>query len=164
MRHRVASNHFNRDTDHRVALLRNLVRSLVLHGELITTNPKAKEVKRWADKVIYRAKTDTVANRRTLHRFFGKRDVVNTLIDRVAPSMKDRNSGFVSLSRVGLRRGDNAQLVKLSLMAKPERLGSLKSGIVHAAPAKKAVAKKVEAKSQPASKAVSKKRETKKEA
>ncbi|MBT4123895.1 MAG: 50S ribosomal protein L17 [Candidatus Pacebacteria bacterium] len=118
MRHRRKIKHFNRDTKSRKALLRNLLRSLVEHGEVVTTEAKAKEIKRWADKLISKAQNDTLATRRQLHSFFGKRDIVNTLVDRVAPAMKDRKSGFSSISKIGTRRGDNADVVKLSLMEK----------------------------------------------
>ena len=127
MRHRVHKKHFNRDTNHRKMLLRNLVRELLLHGAIKTTRPKAKEAGRIADKLISKAQDDSIATRRVLHRFFGKRDVVNTLVDRVAPAMKDRVSGFTTIKSVGVRRGDNTELVQIELVVKPARVGSLKS-------------------------------------
>lgn len=128
MRHRVHSLQLNRDTNHRKHLLRNLVRELVEHGAIVTTLVKAKETRRIADRLIGKAQTDDIATRRLLHRFFGKRDVVNTLVDRVAPAMKDRISGFTTISKVGTRRGDNTDMVKLQLMVMPERAGTLRSG------------------------------------
>jgi large subunit ribosomal protein L17 len=107
MRHRVTSKQFNRDTNHRKALLKNLVRSLIEEGLIVTTEAKAKETKRVADRIIHKAQTDSIATRRGLHRFFGQRDVVNTLVDRVAPAMKDRVSGFTTIAPMGNRRGDN---------------------------------------------------------
>ena len=127
MRHRVKKRHFNRDTNHRKHLLRNLVRSLIEQGEITTTVAKAKETKRISDKLISKAGKNDLNTRRVLHRFFGKRDVVNTLVDSVAPAMSDRRSGFTTMSRVGKRRGDNTQLAKLALVVKPENVGSLKS-------------------------------------
>lgn len=152
MRHRVKSHNFSRDTLHRQALLRNLVRELIEHGQIVTTKAKAKEVKRWADRLISKAKTDSLATRRTLHTFFGKRDIVNTLVERVAPVFDKRNSGFTTMSVAGLRRGDNTQMVTLALVVKPE-ISGLKSQKT-AAPAKtsatkttaKATAKKAPAK------------------
>jgi large subunit ribosomal protein L17 len=128
MRHGVAASHFNRDSKSRKALFKNLVRSLVEKGELETTIEKAKAVKKIADKIIHRALIDSVANRRLLHRFFGRRDVVNTLVERIAPAMKGRTSGFTRVTKVGLRRGDNATVAKLSLVAQPEAVGTLSSG------------------------------------
>ncbi len=121
---------FGRDTKHRKSLYRNLIRSLITHGEITITKAKAKEIKRLSDRLIYKAtqanKDNQVKVRRELHRFFGKRDIVNTLVDRVAPIMKDRVSGYTTLIDVGFRRGDNAHLVKLSLIAKPDKIGDLK--------------------------------------
>lgn len=167
MRHRIAHKHFNRDSNHRKALLKNLVRGLVVEGQVTTTVTKAKELKRLADKLIHKAQTDTVTTRRTLHRFFGRRDVVNTLVERVAPAMNDRSSGFTRIATAGLRRGDNAELATVSLVNKPATVGTLKSGKEHAVkttvkktvaakPATKAEAPKKVAKAKPAAKKVEK--------
>lgn len=157
MRHRVKTRQFDRDTKQRKALLRGLVRSLLEQGSITTTKQKAKEVKRWADKLIGKAKTDTISVRRQLHTFFGKRDVVNTLVDRVAPSMGKRVSGFTTIKNVGKRRGDNAEMVTLELIEMPDRVGTLKSDQAQksATKSKKSSAKKT---SKPA------RRTTKKEA
>lgn len=127
MRHRVKGKHLNRDANHRKMLLRNLVRSLIEVGEITTTEAKAKETKRIADKLIGKARVDSTANRRVLHNFFGKRDVVNTLVDRVAPVFKERVSGFTTLKSSGVRRGDNTKLMTLALLEKPEGVGTLKN-------------------------------------
>lgn len=146
MRHRVAKRHFNRDTKHRKAMIMNLVRSLVEQGEIKTTTEKAKEVRRWADKLVSKAKAGDVAARRSLHRFFGKRDVVNTLVDRIAPLFPDRNSGFTTKEVLGKRRGDNTEMTKISFVARPEVVGTLKAPkdavAVKATPAKKKSAPK----------------------
>lgn len=127
MRHRVTTKTFGRSTKHRQAMIKNMVRSLVEKGSITTSTEKAKEIKRWADKLIGQAKTDSVASRRQLHAFFGKRDVVNTLVERVAPAMGKRVSGFTSLKKIGRRRGDNAELATLSLIVQPDRVGTLRS-------------------------------------
>lgn len=120
MRHRVNKHHFNRDTKSRVALIRNLLRALIEHGSIVTTQAKAKEIKRQIDKLMTLAKTNTLANKRVLHEFFGKRDVVSTLIERIAPLFTDRNSGFTTISNFGKRRGDNAVLAQISFLKQPE--------------------------------------------
>lgn len=127
MRHRSKIKKFNRDTKSRKALFKNLVRSLVEQGSIVTTEAKAKEAKRIADKLIGKAKDDSLATRRTLHRFFGARDVVNTLVDRIAPEFSDRVSGFTRVTKVGVRRGDNTPIAKLSLVKTPETVGTLKA-------------------------------------
>ncbi len=141
MRHRRANKHFNRDTNHRKMLVRNLVRALVEQGEITTTEAKAKAVKQWADRLISTAQGDELHARRLLHRFFGKRDVVNTLVERIAPAMSKRKSGFSRIVRLGKRRGDNVEMVKLSLVEQPKETGTLKSGKTYKKPAKKAVKK-----------------------
>lgn len=153
MRHRVKIKHFNRDSKARKALFKNLVRSLIEHGYIVTTESKAKEIKRIADKIIAKAKTDSVATRRLLHKFFGRRDVVNSLVDRIAPEFKDRESGFTTLEKVGLRRGDNTKLAKLSLAKLPKRMGTLKAEKIEAKKlVKKAVKKKAPVKKKEAKK------------
>jgi large subunit ribosomal protein L17 len=127
MIHRVKTKHFNRDTNHRKALLRNLVRSLVEIGTVTTTVTKAKELRRLSDKLIHKAQTDTVPTRQLLHRFFGKRDVVNTLVERIAPAMTDRVSGFTTTARVGNRKGDNGQMMSVTLVKMPAGMGSVKA-------------------------------------
>lgn len=124
MRHRVSGRKFGRDTKARVALFKALARELVLHGTVTTTEAKGKELKRLADKLVGRAKTDSLITRRTLHRFFGKRDIVNTLVERVAPTFSDRTSGFTRIEKSGVRAGDNTQLVTISWVVKPEIVGS----------------------------------------
>jgi len=127
MRHGIKSKHFNRDVNSRKAMLRELVVNVVKHGQITTTLPKAKETRRIADRLIHKAQTDTVATRRILHRFFGKRDVVNTLVERVAPAMTNRVSGFTRITSAGTRRGDNAAMVTLALVIAPAVTGTLKS-------------------------------------
>lgn len=138
MRHRVTSKHFGRDVTQRQALIKGLVRNLMLHGEITTTKAKAKETKRWADKLIGKARQNDTASRRVLHHFFGKRDVVNTLVDQIAPLFSDRVSGFTTLSVVGFRRGDNTEMVKLELVKKPAILGTFQNAEAKAEPAAKA--------------------------
>ena len=120
MRHRVQDKKFNRNTDARKALLTGLLRNLVLQGSIVTTRARAKVLKRLADKTVGTAKVDSVATRRQLHTIFGKRDVVNTLVDRVAPAMSDRKSGFTRITDLGNRRGDNTPMAKIEFMTQAQ--------------------------------------------
>jgi len=104
----------------------NLTRSLFEHGEIETTQAKGKEVKRLADKLLAVAKQNTLAAKRELHAFFGKRDVVNTLTQVISPHLDKKESGFISLESAGKRRGDNSHMVKVTLLNKPDKLGSFK--------------------------------------
>ncbi len=152
MRHRIAGKKFNRDTNARKNLLSGLVRSLVEHGKIVTTQAKAKEVKRLTDKLVSIAqRDDNVAARRLLHRFFGKRDVVNTLVDRIAPLFTDRVSGFTTIKSAGVRRGDNTALFQLSFIKMPEVTGVLKApaSVKEAAAASRATGAKKSSKAAP---------------
>lgn len=120
MRHRVKAQHFNRDSKSRKALFKNLLSALFEHGAVETTEAKAKAMKRIADKIIGKALPGTVAARRVLERFFGSKQIVNHLVDGVAPGMKDRTSGFTRIVRLGRRRGDDATMVKLELVVAPQ--------------------------------------------
>lgn len=139
MKHRVKAKHFNRDNSSRKALLKNLLRDLFKHGEIKTSEARTKEVRRLADKLISTASKNTLAARRDLHKFFGRRDVVNTLVDKIVPAFGEKKSGFTALEKLAPRRGDNTVLFKLSLLTGDLKLSSLKK--------EKAVAvKKTEAK------------------
>jgi len=124
----------------------NLVRNLIVNGEITTTKPKAKEVKQWADKLMTTAKKGDLSARRTLHKFFGKRDVVNTLVDRLAPLFVGRNSGFTTDTKLGNRRGDNTEMVLVKFVSQPEVTGTLKAPVAKTRPVKAASAKKTEVK------------------
>lgn len=141
MRHRVATKKFNRDSNARKALLRELMRSLIAHGSITTSKAKAKELKRIADKLIGKASSDSVAQRRQLHKFFGKRDVVNTLTEKIAAETQ-RTSGFVTVKKIGVRRGDNTELYSVSLVDAPAEKGLRKPKEVTAKEAPQTASKK----------------------
>lgn len=153
MKHRVQAKQFNRDTNSRKALLMNLVRNLIEHGEITTSESRAKEAARLTNKLIGVAKAGDLTARRQLHRFFGKRDVVNTLVDKVAPAMTEKVSGFTALKKVAQRRGDNTELYKVSILAETKTWTSLNND---ARQAKKVEAKVSAAKAKKASKKASK--------
>ncbi|MCD8484446.1 50S ribosomal protein L17 [Candidatus Woesebacteria bacterium] len=138
MRHRVKSKSFNRDTKARKAMFKNLLVNLFEHGAIETTSQKAKQVKRLADKLISRAKPGTVQARRLLERFFGSKQVVNHLVDSVAPAMQDRESGFTTMTRIGRRRGDDADMVLIELVNQPAAKAEKAEANEEAKPAKKA--------------------------
>ncbi|HOA11925.1 50S ribosomal protein L17 [Candidatus Woesebacteria bacterium] len=127
MKHGVKAKHFNRDTQSRKALLRNSLRGLIEHGQIETSEARAKEIRRLADKLINQAQKGDVATRRRIHRYFGKRDVVNTLFDQVVPAVAERKSGFCSLEKLANRRGDNMPVYRLSLLVEEKKWQSLKN-------------------------------------
>lgn len=126
MKHGVKAKHFNRDNSSRKALLKNLLRALFEHGEIKSSEARIKETKRLADKMISKALENTSSARRELHKFFGRRDVVNSLIDQIAPAVGDKKSGFTTVKKIAARRGDNTVVFKLSLLTGDKKVTSFK--------------------------------------
>jgi large subunit ribosomal protein L17 len=157
MRHRVAGRKLGRTREHRLAMRRNLVASLIEHETISTTIQKAKEVKALAEKVINLAKKGTLQNRRQAISLIGtnrrivaleegervnKGTVVGKLFSDIGPRYLDRPGGYTRIIRMPLRRlGDNGELALLQLVGKDDRRkkvkGRKKGGKAKAAGAKK---------------------------
>ncbi len=121
MRHNKKKVKLGRTAEHRRALFRNLLSSLFLHGSLITTDAKAKEVKRRADRLISWAREGTLAaRRRAAAELFGPRPL-KALFEHWAPQFEGRTSGFTRLVKVGPRQGDGASQTLVELVGgRPE--------------------------------------------
>jgi len=119
MRHLKKVKKLGRDTEHRRALLRNQVISLFTHGKIKTTLQKAKETRRWAEKMITLGKVGTVPARREAFKFLVDRKMVNRVFDEISPLFKDRNGGYTRIYKLWRRRGDDAQMALLELLAFP---------------------------------------------
>jgi large subunit ribosomal protein L17 len=115
MRHRRAGRKLNRSPAHRRALFRNLVTALLEHERIRTTDPKAKEVRRIADRMITLGKQGTLHARRRAAAFVQKRSVVRKLFEEVAPRFANRAGGYTRVVSVGQRRGDSASLSIIEL-------------------------------------------------
>lgn len=120
MRHRVAGKKLARSRSHRKALFRNLLSALILHGEIKTTESKAKATRRLFDRLVTKGKSGTLHARRIVAAFLNNKQAVNKLVDEIAPKIRDRQGGFTRMIRLGRRRGDDAMMVKLELVEKPE--------------------------------------------
>ena len=116
MRHRVAGYKLGRNTSHRRALLRNLVTDFLEHGRLMTTLPKAKEVRPLAEKMITLGKRGDVSARRLAHGYLMTDEAVKRLFDTVAPRFGDRNGGYTRIVRTGFRQGDGGESVFIELL------------------------------------------------
>jgi large subunit ribosomal protein L17 len=116
MKHRVVGRRLDRTTEHRTAMLRNLVTSLLRHERIITTTPKAKELKRFADKVITLGKRATAHARRNAHRDVRDVEVLNKLFGPLAERYKARQGGYTRVVRLGHRAGDNAEISVIELV------------------------------------------------
>jgi large subunit ribosomal protein L17 len=89
-------------------MFRNLVTSLIEHGRVVTTDAKAKEVRRYADRMVTLGKKQTVAARRRARRFVMTDEALTRLFSEVAPRFANRNGGYTRIIKAGIRRGDAA--------------------------------------------------------
>lgn len=105
-----------RPTDHRRAMLRNLVTSFLEHGKIMTTMTRAKETQSIAEKMVTLGKRGDIHARRQALAYITKEDVVKKLFDEIAPKYKDKNGGYTRIMRVAPRRGDAAEVVVLELV------------------------------------------------
>jgi len=116
MKHKIGFNKLNRVAAHRKALVRNMITVLFKQEKITTTKAKAIEVRRAAEKLITRAKVDSVANRRIASsRLYGE-DAVAKLFTDIGPRFKERNGGYTRILKIGPRANDAANLVILELI------------------------------------------------
>ncbi|MEW5984433.1 MAG: 50S ribosomal protein L17 [Acidobacteriota bacterium] len=125
MRHRVAHRKLGRVTEHRLALLRNQAQALLQHEHIITTVPKAKELRPFVERLITVAKqgvAEGAANGRGLHarrlvaRDINDKDTLKKLFDDLAPRYAARPGGYVRIIRAGVRKGDAAEIALVELI------------------------------------------------
>ena len=116
MKHKNGFNPLSRTSAHRRALHRNMVTSLFKHERITTTKQKAMEIRRTAEKLITRAKVDSVHNRRQAATYIWDEAILNKLFTDIGPRMKDRNGGYTRVLKLGLREGDAAQVAILELV------------------------------------------------
>jgi len=116
MRHAVRGRKLGRTSAHRQALFRNQLQSLVTNERIITTLPKAKELRPIAEKVITRGKKGTVHDRRWVLSWILSRDLVKKLFDDIAPRFSTRPGGYLRIVKLGPRQGDGAEMAVLELV------------------------------------------------
>lgn len=120
MRHGHGLRKLNRTTSHRLAMLRNMMNSLLTHEVIKTTLPKAKELRRVVEPMITLAKEPTVANRRLAFDRLRDRDVVVKLFNELGPRFKARPGGYTRILKMGFRVGDNAPMALVELVDRAE--------------------------------------------
>ena len=116
MNHKNGFNPLSRTTAHRRAMSRNMVTSLFRYVRITTTKSKALEVRKSAEKLITRAKVDSVHNRREVAKFIQDEKILNKLFTEIGPRMKERNGGYTRVLKLGYRQGDAADVVILELV------------------------------------------------
>ena len=120
MRHGHGLRKLNRTSEHRQAMLRNMMVSLLTHEAIKTTVPKAKELRRVVEPMITLAKEPTVANRRLAFDRLRNRDMVTKLFNELGPRFKARPGGYTRILKMGFRVGDNAPMALVELVDRPE--------------------------------------------
>ena len=116
MRHGHGRRKLNRTSEHRLAMLRNMMNALRTHEVIKTTLPTAKELRRVVEPMITLAKEPTVANRRLAFDRLRDRDVVVKLFDELGPRFKARPGGYTRILKMGFRVGDNAPMALVELV------------------------------------------------
>jgi len=140
-RHSYKGRKFGRERDQRRALLKGLATSLVEHGKIETTLPKAKELVRYIEKLITKAKVGDLHNRRQVIAGLSTQAMAFKLVDEIAPQLKGRTSGHVRVERTRLRIGDGAQLATIGFVDELTSKPVATPVIEKATPAKKTASK-----------------------
>lgn len=115
-RHGYKGRKFGRERDQRRALLKGLATSLVVYGKIETTLPKAKELVRYIEKTITKAKKGDLASRRQVIAALSTQTAAFKLVDEIAPQLGGRTSGHVRVTRTRLRVGDGAQMASVAFV------------------------------------------------
>jgi large subunit ribosomal protein L17 len=120
-RHGNAGRKLSRNTSHRKALLDNLVRAVILSESIRTTTPKAKEARRLVERMITKARQNTLAARRVVHKTVRDQAALARLFETIGPRFKERPGGYTRIIHVENRVGDNAPMSILELVEKSEK-------------------------------------------
>ena len=126
MKHRIGYNRLGRKASHRKALVKNMVTQLYRHERIRTTKSKALEVRRRAEKLITRAKEDSVHNRRIVAKLIQDKAILAKLFTEIAPGFVDRPGGYTRILKQGFRKGDAAEMVLLELVGREDDAPSRK--------------------------------------
>ncbi len=119
MRHQAHHGRLGVQPSHRRAMIRNMVTSLFKHERIKTTKTRAKEVRRYAEKMITLAKKETLAAKRDVLGFVREREVVNKLFKTLIYRYSQRKGGYTRILKLGYRAGDGADMVFLELVDRP---------------------------------------------
>jgi large subunit ribosomal protein L17 len=128
MRHLKSGRQLSRNSAHRWALMRNMITALLREEKIRTTDPKAKELRRWVDRVITLGKRGSLHARRQALGIVQDKAVVRKLFDTIAPRFKDRPGGYTRIIKLGIRRGDAAQMSLIELVGAEGEKEARKTG------------------------------------
>lgn len=116
MRHHKSIRVFGREKNQRNALMRSLMRSLVIHESITTTEAKAKELRKFIEPLVTKAKTNTLATRRLLAADIGDSTAAKKLVEVIAPAHKDRKGGYTRVVKLPLRKTDGAKMASIQFV------------------------------------------------
>lgn len=120
MRHRHGLRKLNRTSSHRLAMLRNMIVSLLRHEAIRTTLPKAKELRKVVEPILTLGKTDSLSNKRLAFNRLRDREIVLKLFSELGPRYAERNGGYLRILKIGFRVGDSAPMAYVELLDRPE--------------------------------------------
>jgi large subunit ribosomal protein L17 len=116
MRHKHGYRKLSRTSSHRKALLKNMAIAIIQRERIETTVPKAKELKRYIEKLITKARVEDLNTHREIFKYLQHKESVKKLINEIAPKYKERNGGYTSIVKTRIRRGDATQMAYLSFV------------------------------------------------
>lgn len=116
MRHRKGYRKIKRSTPHRLAFLKNITKEIVKHGKIETTIAKAKECRRFIEKIITIAKKQNQQSRRRVFSILQNKEMTEKMFKEIVGKYKERNGGYTRIVRTGIRKGDGAQKVIIELV------------------------------------------------
>ncbi len=122
MKHRMGFKRLGRNRSHRIALYKAMATALFKYERIRTTEVKAKEMRRVVERMISRARRDTVANRRLLARSIQDKAVLAKLFKDIGPRFASRPGGYTRILKLGPRYGDASEMVLLELVERKERV------------------------------------------
>ena len=122
MRHKYSGRKLNRTSSHRTAMFKNMMASLIEHEEIKTTLPKAKELRKFLERLITISKVDTVAKRRVVFSRIRSKAAVTKLCSDLGPRFKNRPGGYLRILKCGFRPGDKAPMAIIQLVDKKEQV------------------------------------------
>jgi ribosomal protein L17 len=120
MRHGLAHRKLNRTSEHRKAMFANMASSLIEHEQIVTTLPKAKDLRPIIEKLVTLAKKGDLASRRRAISKLRNKDMAKKLFDVLGPRYEERNGGYVRIMKAGFRHGDNAPMAVIEFVERDE--------------------------------------------
>jgi large subunit ribosomal protein L17 len=116
MKHRIAYRTLGRVKEQREAMFRNMADSLITHGSIRTTVAKAKELRKFVEPIITKAKTGTLASRRNIQKFLYTDTAINKVMNEIGPKFKERSGGYTRVTKIGSRLNDAAEMAIIEIV------------------------------------------------